>query len=52
MLSITNEVDLLIFCYICFVCDTNLYFSIITLTTNVKPEKRVTGELLDEYHHE
>ena len=27
MLSIVNEVDLLIFRYVCFVCDTNMYFS-------------------------
>ena len=27
MLSITNEVDPLIFCYVCFVCNTNMYFS-------------------------
>ena len=27
MLSIVNEVDPLIFCRICFVCDTNMYFS-------------------------
>ena len=27
MLSIVNEVDLLIFRYVCFVFDTNMYFS-------------------------
>ena len=27
MLSIANEVDPLIFHYVCFVCDTNMYFS-------------------------
>ena len=27
MLSIANEVDPLILCYVCFVCDTNMYFS-------------------------
>ena len=27
MLSIANEVDLLIFCCVCFVCNTNIYFS-------------------------
>ena len=27
MLSITNEVDPLIFRCVCFVCDTNMYFS-------------------------
>ena len=27
MLSIANEVDLLIFWYVCFVCDINIYFS-------------------------
>ena len=27
MLSIVNEVDLLIFRYVYFVCDTNMYFS-------------------------
>ena len=27
MLSIANEVDSLIFCYISFVYDTNMYFS-------------------------
>ena len=26
MLSIVNEVDLLIFRYVCFVCDTNMLF--------------------------
>ena len=26
MLSSANEVDPLIFCYICFVCDTNMCF--------------------------
>jgi len=27
MLSIANEVDPLIFCCVCFVCNTNMYFS-------------------------
>ena len=27
MLSIANEVDSFIFRYVCFVCDTNMYFS-------------------------
>ena len=27
MLSIANEVDPLIFCCVCLVCDTNMYFS-------------------------
>ena len=31
MLSIAKEVDSLIFCCVCFVCDTNMYFSNIHL---------------------
>ena len=26
MLSIAIEIDLIIFCYVCFVCETNMYF--------------------------
>ena len=34
MLSIVNEVDPLIFHFVCFVCDINMYFTI-EVTTNI-----------------
>ena len=41
MLSIANEVDSLIFCCVCFVCDTNMYFSnrLVTLQGAPKAER-------------
>ena len=34
MLLIANDVDLLIFCCVCFVCDTNMYFSNMEIDKN------------------
>ena len=34
MLLIANEVDLLIFYCVCFVCDTNMYFSNMKIDKN------------------
>ena len=41
MLSIVNEVDLLIFRYICFVCDINMCFSYIIMNpSNLEHDAR------------